>query len=173
MAGGGSCQQGAGPFVRNLADSAFVLCRLCHARTRMLLLICRGRLPPCWHTKECANEYANKIVDTRALFWIIQGAFPRRQDKKRSPSSLLRLRRTSLKSLWWRRRDLNSRPPPCEGGALPAELLPHSARKEVREEQAEVKRKKAFPANFCRDMILRGASAGRRQEKVQDDNKYN
>ena len=28
-------------------------------------------------------------------------------------------------SLWWRRGDLNSRPPPCEGDALPAELLPH------------------------------------------------
>ena len=27
--------------------------------------------------------------------------------------------------LWWRRRDLNPRPPPCEGDALPAELLPH------------------------------------------------
>ena len=26
---------------------------------------------------------------------------------------------------WWRRRDLNPRPPPCEGDALPAELLPH------------------------------------------------
>ena len=28
-------------------------------------------------------------------------------------------------NLWWRRRDLNPRPPPCEGDALPAELLPH------------------------------------------------
>ena len=26
---------------------------------------------------------------------------------------------------WWRRRDLNPRPPRCERGALPAELLPH------------------------------------------------
>lgn len=33
--------------------------------------------------------------------------------------------RNPLDSLWWRRGDLNSRPPPCEGDALPAELLPH------------------------------------------------
>src|SRR5579872_4721182 len=26
---------------------------------------------------------------------------------------------------WWSRRDLNPRPPRCERGALPAELLPH------------------------------------------------
>ena len=31
----------------------------------------------------------------------------------------------SFEFLWWRRGDLNSRPPPCEGDALPAELLPH------------------------------------------------
>ena len=28
---------------------------------------------------------------------------------------------------WWSRRDLNPRPPRCERGALPAELLPHRA----------------------------------------------
>ena len=28
---------------------------------------------------------------------------------------------------WWSRSDLNRRPPPCKGGALPAELLPQSA----------------------------------------------
>lgn len=33
--------------------------------------------------------------------------------------------RNPLNYLWWRRGDLNSRPPPCEGDALPAELLPH------------------------------------------------
>ena len=32
---------------------------------------------------------------------------------------------TSLSSRWWRRRGLNSRPPDCEPGALPAELRPH------------------------------------------------
>ena len=31
----------------------------------------------------------------------------------------------SLSSRWWRRRGLNSRPPDCEPGALPAELRPH------------------------------------------------
>lgn len=30
-----------------------------------------------------------------------------------------------LKGRWWRRRGLNPRPPRCERGALPAELLPH------------------------------------------------
>ena len=30
-----------------------------------------------------------------------------------------------LKERWWRRGGLNSRPPRCERGALPAELLPH------------------------------------------------
>ena len=30
-----------------------------------------------------------------------------------------------IKERWWRRRGLNPRPPRCERGALPAELLPH------------------------------------------------
>src|SRR6266849_1449313 len=31
------------------------------------------------------------------------------------------------RKIWWSRRDLNPRPPRCERGALPAELLPHCA----------------------------------------------
>lgn len=37
--------------------------------------------------------------------------------------------------LWWRRRDLNPRPPPCEGDALPAELLPHNGKLNAGNEQ--------------------------------------
>ena len=32
-----------------------------------------------------------------------------------------------LRETWWRRRGLNPRPPRCERGALPTELLPHLA----------------------------------------------
>src|SRR5439155_430286 len=32
---------------------------------------------------------------------------------------------TCPRGLWWSRGDSNPRPPPCKGGALPAELRPH------------------------------------------------
>ena len=45
---------------------------------------------------------------------------PRRSTSKKSP--------LFTKKIWWSRRDLNPRPPRCERGALPAELLPHRRR---------------------------------------------
>src|SRR5262245_35232601 len=34
-------------------------------------------------------------------------------------------------ALWWRRRDSNPRPPRCERGALPTELLPRNSRSDA------------------------------------------
>ena len=52
-----------------------------------------------------------------------------RQDEKRlkqtNPQALLRVR---VNCLWWRRRESNPRPLPCDGSALPAELRPQAER---------------------------------------------
>jgi hypothetical protein len=46
---------------------------------------------------------------------------PRLPTEGQTQGKILRITREK----WWSRRDLNPRPPRCERGALPAELLPH------------------------------------------------
>lgn len=61
-------------------------------------------------------------------------------------------------SLWWRRGDLNSRPPPCEGDALPAELLPHM--------DATTRRSEVCMPFICRGQVFFASSrpSARREE---------
>lgn len=63
--------------------------------------------------------------------------------------------RNPLNYLWWRRGDLNSRPPPCEGDALPAELLPHM--------DAATRRSVVCMPFMCRGQVffVGGTSGGR------------
>lgn len=66
--------------------------------------------------------------------------------------------RNPLNYLWWRRGDLNSRPPPCEGDALPAELLPHM--------DATTRRSEVCMPFTCRGQVFFASSrpSARREE---------
>src|SRR6188472_4103943 len=58
------------------------------------------------------------------VFWAI-GLSRERGSRRNDWSQRKKTDALSVLKYWWRRGGSNSRPPHCERGALPAELLPH------------------------------------------------
>ena len=117
--GEGDCPPEPCPSGRSLRGTPGSAFRPCVGRpSRPAALAARLRAGACLSTKRVRYP-ASAVYRSGAP---VRRAFP---PARRRPKPVQSPRSSGIRKRWWRRRGLNPRPPRCERGALPAELLPH------------------------------------------------